>query len=760
QDAKGGEELVDRADKALYYSKRTGKNRVTSASLVEGQIEVADLDALAGFPSRAVVGRESAFNALGDSVDIVSQGRNAFVLVEGPPGIGKTRFLSELVRYSKERDLVCLLEKCTPVGREDAYKAISGLLERYFRAEPHALNVVARALDTEKRLALGEIVPAVREHETAFAAANAAAAIKALEKSPQGPATGKERVTSKRSTAAALEALTRLAKPVSPGQAPRPEDGQAKAPSPGPHPTPAPKPSGVFPRPNPKLGPVPSTGAPPAPSPPPSSPTPPPGHPIAPLGPGSGQYTVGTKATGRPAAPTPPSTPKGPPLSPPTPLPGPPPPPPTPGSGMTRPAPMRKTGPQPPQPPGRKSGEVAIAPEPGSPVAQALGTDSQDAAQAGEVAGGHSITVFTAVCETLVALSVVRPLLIMFDDIDHADEATLEVIARTLPREGRVLFCGGSRPDAWKDEEAPYGAFHESLSQHANVSTIELEALDKEQTAELATHLLQGFRPPAPLLEKIHALSRGNPLFIEGVLKYLIATAVLVRHEGGWQLQKEIPETIPVTLEDLVRGQLAVLDKETADAIADAAVIGPNFDFQVLRNIGGKQRSEGEALDLVEAARRARIVRDTEGGEFEFTSSVVADVTYKGLSEERKQTTHRRVAELVEKREGGAASAASLAFHYRRAGDKEKAERFEAALRARCESIFDRDAIEQLDDVKPPRIPEVVTPPVAALWPLVQPLAKAICHAARTAKPAPDGAKQPDERDEEAALSALQKCFE
>ena len=54
--------------------------------------------------------------ALGDSVDIVSDGRNAFVLVEGPPGIGKTRFLSELVRYAKERELICLLEKCSPVG--------------------------------------------------------------------------------------------------------------------------------------------------------------------------------------------------------------------------------------------------------------------------------------------------------------------------------------------------------------------------------------------------------------------------------------------------------------------------------------------------------------------------------------------------------------------------------------------------------------------------------------------------------------------
>src|SRR5205807_2914427 len=121
EDAKAGEELVDRADKALYYSKRTGKNRVTSALAVDGQDEVADLDALAGFPSRTIVGRDDAFHAIGDAVDVVSFGRNAFVLVEGPAGIGKTRLLSELVRYAKERDLICLLERCTPIVREEPY---------------------------------------------------------------------------------------------------------------------------------------------------------------------------------------------------------------------------------------------------------------------------------------------------------------------------------------------------------------------------------------------------------------------------------------------------------------------------------------------------------------------------------------------------------------------------------------------------------------------------------------------------------------
>src|SRR5581483_7307178 len=274
----------------------------------------------------------------------------------------------------------------------------------------------------------------------------------------------------------------------------------------------------------------------------------------------------------------------------------------------------------------------------------------------------------------------------------------LEVVARALPQDGRTLFCGSARPESARrgraedvtsldDLESPYVAFHESLQDFPNVFKIELAPLDRTQTAELAQHLLQGFKLPLPILDRLVGTSKGNPLFIEGALRYMVTSGVIVKAEGGWKVAKEAPETIPLTLEDLVRGQLNVLDKETAEILAEAAVIGPNFDFEVLRTVGGKNRSEGEALDLVEAARRARIIRDTggEGGDFAFASTVVADVTYKGLDEERKKTTHKRVAELKEK--AGRADAGELAYHYRKAGEKEKAERFEAALRERTEQI-------------------------------------------------------------------------
>jgi diguanylate cyclase (GGDEF)-like protein len=804
EDAKAGEELVDRADKALYYSKRTGKNRVTSASAVDGENEVSDLDSLAGFPSRTVVGRDDAFHAIGDAVDLVTNGRNAFFLVEGAPGVGKTRFLSELVRYSRERELTCLLEKCSPVGREQAYKSIAGLLDRYFRADKGALNVVARALDEEKRRALGDIVPAVREHETAFQAANAAAAIKASLAPAARPAEGNPRLESsgshklappKRPPGPPAPARPTGTPPVGSAPPPRPARPSGLVTTKPPPGTLATTPSGRVEAAQPPLSGEPGTPSRGAARPPGTEPVAAFGGVARPAGAGSRPATA-VPGPPRPAAPRP-----GPAPAPVKNEPG--------TAGGVRPAPMRKTEPLPARPasaplsrdqqhPTRRNlnavaaeaRALADAPlEPnqtrrglGAAAAEAValarteGTAGENGAteaaplfEGGKAPKTRSVTVFVSICEALAALSQVKPVLIIFDDIEHADEATFEIIARSLPRDGRILFCGSARTDALQsngEDESPYAAFNASLGDFPNVFKIELAPLDREKTAELATHLLQGFRPPVALLDQLFLVSQGNPLFIEGALRYLVTQKVIAQEGETWKVLKEAPSEIPLTLEELIRGQLGVLDKETAEIIADAAVIGPNFDFEVLKNAGGKTRSEGEALDLVEAARKARLLRDTGtggsgGSDFEFASSVVADVTYKGLDEERKKTTHKRVAELKEK--GGQADAGELAYHYRRAGEKEKAERFETALRERSEQIFDRDAIEQLDDeVKQPRIPEVRDAPSAALWPLMPALAKTFVPAARLAKTPNDGSKASVEAREarDALLKALGKCFD
>src|SRR5688572_21008421 len=94
--------------------------------------------------------------------------------------------------------------------------------------------------------------------------------------------------------------------------------------------------------------------------------------------------------------------------------------------------------------------------------------------------------LFTGLVDLMRELSKARPLVLLLDDIDAADEATLEMISRCLPEESRVLFIGAARTrsESELEESAPWTAFVEALGEHSNQFLIQLEPLGAEATTE------------------------------------------------------------------------------------------------------------------------------------------------------------------------------------------------------------------------------------------------------------------------------------
>jgi hypothetical protein len=352
--------------------------------------------------------------------------------------------------------------------------------------------------------------------------------------------------------------------------------------------------------------------------------------------------------------------------------------------------------------------------------------------------------VFTGLLELLAAIARQRPLVVVLDDMEHADEATLEVVRRALGREDHLLFVGAARPSA-PDAATPYAALRARLGEHASAVVLELPALGRDDTGELAATLLAGFRPPLPFVERLFALSGGNPLYIEGALRHLLETKALVRTEDGWRLERELPAQLPVTLDELLRNRLKVLDPQLAELVAEAAVVGPVFDFEVLRASTGKR--EGEALDLVSGAVKAKLLRDAGApgeGELEFTSEAVQEASYEALDPAARQAAHQRVGEALETLEapaGDGARAAALAFHFDRAGDRQKRDRFAALVRERRDLIFDREAVEALGDGRHARVPEVTEPAPPALAAALPGIAKALANASKVVRQYPPASK-------------------
>ena len=98
---------------------------------------------------------------------------------------------------------------------------------------------------------------------------------------------------------------------------------------------------------------------------------------------------------------------------------------------------------------------------------------------------------------------------------------------------------------------------------------------------------------------------------------------------------------------DVVRRRLARLPDEAVSLLALAAVIGREFDFDVLCKSSGSD--DEEVLDVVEAGLLLGvIVEDDTPSTYKFSHSLVRDTLYRALSAVRRIRLHRRVGEAIE----------------------------------------------------------------------------------------------------------------
>ncbi len=260
------------------------------------------------------------------------------------------------------------------------------------------------------------------------------------------------------------------------------------------------------------------------------------------------------------------------------------------------------------------------------------------------------------------------PAVILLEDLHYMDtgsESLIEVMAEALAGT-RLLLLVNFRPGY----AAPWmrGDRYDQIS---------LPPLRQSSANALAAHLLGDDASIAPLLPLIADKARGNPFFIEELVRKFDESGHLAGCQGAYRLLRQ-PDMrlIPDTVQAIVAARVDSRPEEERGLLQTAAVIGREFAMSVLENVTGL------AAPLVAAALHrlsaAGLVYETgagSAGSYAFRHPMAQEVVYRSLVSDRRRALHASVATELEKTlpDPSGAQAGFIAYHLEEAGNAAQA---------------------------------------------------------------------------------------
>ena len=315
---------------------------------------------------------------------------------------------------------------------------------------------------------------------------------------------------------------------------------------------------------------------------------------------------------------------------------------------------------------------------------------------------------FDAVATWLDQVCEVGEVMLILDDLHWAALPSLLMLRHLVRHDPSMpLLVVATYRDTELNDSDPLAELLADLRREHGIERLELSGLSEDDIGRLVRSAGQRLGGAPPDAGTILRQTGGNPFFVREVLL---------------SLSDPRPGPVPAGIRDVVGRRLARLDPAARGALEVAAVLGGEFDPEVVAAVGMPEVTRQTTYDALDEAVHGRLaVRAADGRRYRFAHAIVRDTIYTGMPTGRRLALHAGAARALEAA-GPDAHLAQISYHHgtalpvtvdagaegyaRQAGDRalallayeEAADHYQRALDAheRTHAVPDADRCELL----------------------------------------------------------------
>ncbi|MGA1795824.1 MAG: diguanylate cyclase domain-containing protein [bacterium] len=313
--------------------------------------------------------------------------------------------------------------------------------------------------------------------------------------------------------------------------------------------------------------------------------------------------------------------------------------------------------------------------------------------------------IFTTLLRFIPKVLNNRPLILFIDDLHYSDEATLLLLRRLILRGEVPLFVCATSTEACdtRERQLSLQRFYESYHQELNIVKVTLTPLNEVDAIDHMHGLFADLSPSKEFVQDLMEITQGNPLFFNEILRKLVQDQKIVMAGQKWIMRPLEKGYLPRSLDEIVCEKIAALDKENRELLEHFSAIGEDVSMSSL--VGSSGKIENNVLEFIDQAMNQGLI-STEfklnDEMLHFLSKRILQITYGGIEETRRQEMHERIGTYQETlyNQKLLHSAATLAYHFKRSADQERARKYEQVTASWNTKIFNaKEALDYKDDI-------------------------------------------------------------